>query len=131
MEEAPEKEEIVGKKDSRHNIFLYIMLAGCLIAIAVSFYFFYFKKDYDFYIETKCDPQTENCFFRDCENNPDICPPNGFSYYNQYIIKARDFKSCSNEDCTEACATNLIKCNKVECLPDEADNNGDVCQAQN
>jgi len=120
-EEIVEREEIIkeGKRESKHNVFLYIMLAGCLIAIITSFYFFYFKKDYDFFIETKCDPATETCFYRDCENNPDICPPNNFSYYNQYAISAKDFEKCVNEDCTEACATGLIKCTKIECTKDD------------
>jgi len=118
-------EEIVEKEEKGHNIFLYIMLAGCLIAIATSFYFFYFKKDYDFFIETECNKDTETCFFRDCENEPDLCPPNNFSYYNQYTIRANDFRYCADEDCTEACATNLINCTKIECT--ETDIADGVC----
>jgi len=108
-------EESIKKEEKSHNIFLYIMLAGCLVAIAVSFYFFYLKKDYDFFVETECNSETETCFYRDCEASPDDCPPNNFSYYNQYTISANDFKYCENEDCTEACATGLIKCTKIEC----------------
>ena len=78
-----------------------------------------FSKDYDFFIETQCDSATETCFYRDCENSPDDCPPNGFSYYNQLTIKASDFKYCVNEDCTEACATGLIQCEKTECTDDD------------
>jgi len=112
-------------EEKGHNIFLYIMLAGCLITIVTSFYFFYFKKDYDFFIETECNSEAETCFYRDCENEPDICPPNGFSYYNQYTISANDFKYCVDEDCTEACATGLINCEKVECT--EVDVADGVC----
>lgn len=97
-----------------HNIFLYILLGGCLIAIIASFYFFYFKKDFNFIVETKCNPETETCFYRDC-TNPDDCPPNNLSYYNTYTLKARDFKACINEDCTEACITGAINCIKTEC----------------
>jgi hypothetical protein len=118
-EEVVEKEEVFEKKESKHNFFLYVMLAGCLITIVTSFYFFYFKKDYDFYVETKCDQKTEACFYRDCENNPDVCPPNNFSYYNQYTIKAGDFKYCGNEDCTVACTTGLIQCTKTECTEED------------
>lgn len=120
-----EEEKVEEKKEKRHNAFLYIMLGGCLIAIATSFYFFYFKKDYDFFIETQCDSATETCFYRDCENSPDDCPPNNFSYYNQYIIKAKDFKYCVDEDCTEACATGLIQCEKIECT--ESDISDSLC----
>lgn len=105
-------------KDSS-NLFLYILLASVLIVIVASFYSFYFKKNYDFFIETECNPETETCFFRDCENDPDICPPNNFSYYNQYTIKAKDFKVCKNEDCKEACGLGLIQCIKTECTDND------------
>lgn len=110
--------------EKRHNLFLYILLGGVLIAIASSFYFFYFKKDYDFIVETKCNPETEACFYRDC-TNPDDCPPNGLSYYNQYTINAGDFASCKDEDCTEACTLGTIACEKTECT--ESDINDGIC----
>jgi hypothetical protein len=97
------------------NLFIYILLAGVLIVIIASFYSFYFEKNYDFFVETECNPEMETCFFRDCENEPDICPPNNLSYYNQYTIKANDFKVCKNEDCKEACGLGLIQCIKTEC----------------
>ena len=102
------------EEDNKHNIFLYILLAGVLIAIISSFYFFYLKKDYDFIVETKCNPEIETCFYRDC-TNPDDCPPNNLSYYNEYTLRAKDFKVCVNEDCTEACTTGIINCVKTEC----------------
>ena len=52
IKKIEKKEE---KEESKHNAFLYIMLAGCLVAIAVSFYFFYFKKNYDFIVEVACE----------------------------------------------------------------------------
>ena len=107
------------------NFFLYLLLGCIFIAIASSFYFFYIKKDYDFFVETKCNPETETCFFRDCEGSPDICPPNNLSYYNQYTIKARDFKSCLNEDCTDVCNNKTIDCIKTECT--EGDINEGIC----
>jgi hypothetical protein len=117
----PEEEKII---EAKYNIFLYILLAGVIIAILSSFYFFYFKKDYDFIVETKCNPETETCFYRDC-TNPDDCPPNGLSYYNTYTLKASDFKMCENEDCTVACTTGAISCSKTECT--ESDINDGVC----
>jgi len=106
------------EEDKKHNLFLYTLLGGVLIAILSSFYFFYFKKDYDFIVETQCNPETETCFYRDC-TNPDDCPPNGLSYYNTYTLKASDFKACVNEDCTLACTTGAIKCIKTECTESE------------
>jgi hypothetical protein len=104
----PEAEKV------EHNYFLYILLGGCLISIISSFYFFYFKKNYDFIVETSCNPETETCFYRDCIN-PDDCPPNNLSYYNEYTIKAGDFQNCVNEDCTEACKASAIDCIKTKC----------------
>ncbi|MFA6354903.1 MAG: hypothetical protein WCW65_00555 [Candidatus Paceibacterota bacterium] len=117
------------EEDKKHNLFLYILLAGVIITILSSFYFFYFKKDYDFIVETQCNPETETCFYRDCESSPDDCPPNGLSYYNTYTLKASDFKSCVNEDCTEACTAGTINCIKTECT--ETDINDEVCVVPN
>ncbi len=105
------------KKES--DFFIYILLAGVLVVIISSFYSLYFKKNYDFFIETECNPEVETCFFRDCENEPDICPPNNLSYYNQYTIKANDFKKCENENCKEACGLGLIHCVKTECTEND------------
>jgi len=113
------------EEEKKHNIFLYVLLIGVIISIASSFYFFYFKKDFNFIVETKCNPETETCFYRDC-TNPDDCPPNGFSYYNTYTLRARDFKACGvNEDCLEACTTGAISCTKTECT--ESDITEGVC----
>lgn len=111
------------KKES--DFFIYVLLAGVLIVIITSFYSLYFKKNYDFFIETECNPEMETCFFRDCENEPDICPPNNFSYYHQYTIKARDFSACENENCKEACSLGTIQCIKIECT--QADIDADIC----
>ena len=107
------------------NLFLCILLAGVFITIIVSFYSFYYKKNYDFFVETQCNPKTETCFFRDCEVNPDICPPNNLSYYNIYSLNAGDFKSCVNEDCTLVCTTGTINCTKTECT--DSDINDGTC----
>lgn len=111
-----------GEKDNKHNTLLDILLAGVLIAIAASFYSFYYQKNYDFFIETQCDPSTETCFYRDCENNLDVCPPNNLSYYNQYTIKARDFRFCPDEDCSNTCKTGVINCIKTECTEEDISN---------
>lgn len=116
---------VENKTGKEHNIFLIILLAGILISIAVSFYSFFYKKNYDFFIETSCDPVNEVCFYRDCENNPDLCPPNNLSYYHKYTIKARDFKYCSNEDCTEVCKTGAIECAETKCT--ESDIGDGIC----
>jgi len=112
----PENEE------KKHNLFLYVLLALVFVAIVSSFYFFYLKKDYDFIVETECNPEIEMCFFRDCEHSLDGCPPNNLSYYNQYTINANDFQSCANEDCSYVCSNNIISCIKTECINDDIQN---------
>jgi len=120
----PEKEEI--KK--QHNFFLNALMILCLLAIGASFYFYYFKKDYDFIVEAKCDPTAETCFYRDC-TNPDDCPPNQLSYYNTYTIKAHDFRFCLEGDCDQVCKNGLISCQKTECT--ESDISYGICLIPN
>jgi hypothetical protein len=116
------------QEEKKHNLILYVLLGGCIIAIISSLYFFYFKKDYEFIVETKCDPTTETCFYRDC-TNPDDCPPNNLSYYNQYSLKASDFKACADEDCSYACVNNVISCIKIECTISDVEN--ETCVSPN
>jgi hypothetical protein len=100
--------------DKKSDWFLWLIGVSCLAAIFVSFYFFYFKKDYDFIVEVACDPLKEICFQRDC-SNPDDCPPNELSDFKRYSLNAGDFNKCANEDCTEACESGAIKCEPVPC----------------
>ncbi len=104
--------------EKKINWFLWLVGISCLIVISTSFYSFYFKKNYDFVVETACDPTMEACFQRDC-SNPDDCPPNGLSDFKRYTLSAGDFKECANEDCSSACSTGLIKCEQLECTPDD------------
>lgn len=102
----------------QHNIFLYIIGLSSLAVILIAFYSFYFKKDYNFIVETSCDNTTETCQYRDCSIEGD-CPPNNLSYYNTYTIKASDFATCTNEDCTQACKEGIISCEKTECTEND------------
>jgi hypothetical protein len=106
------------EEQEKHNIFLYLLLGGIFIAVAASFYFFYFKKDFDFIVEVACDPAKEECIQRDC-TNPDDCPPNGYSDFKRYTLNANDFEYCKDEDCKSVCENNEIKCTQIACIPDE------------
>ena len=97
-----------------HNIFLYTLLTSCAVVILISFYSFFFQKNYDFIVETKCDNTTETCFYRDCSVDGN-CQPNNLSYYKVYTLKARDFSKCTNEDCTDFCNQNNRICTQTEC----------------
>ncbi|MDD5721204.1 MAG: hypothetical protein PHT16_02020 [Candidatus Pacebacteria bacterium] len=108
----------MSEEDKKSDWFLWLIGISCLVAILVSFYFFYFKKDYDFIVEVACDPSVEICFQRDC-SNPDDCPPNELSDFKRFSLKASDFKMCENEDCANACEAGTIKCEPIECEEDE------------
>ena len=105
------------ENEKKVNWFLWLIGISCLMAVASAFYFFYYKKDYDFIVEVVCDTSKETCFQRDC-SNPDDCPPNGLSDFKRYILNAGDFKMCANEDCTNACETGAIKCEPIQCEED-------------
>jgi hypothetical protein len=103
------------KTNKKNDWFLWLIGISCLVAIFCAFYFFYYKKDYNFIVEVACDPLKETCFQRDC-SNPDDCPPNGLSNFKRYSLNAGDFKMCANEDCANVCETGIIKCEPVKCV---------------
>lgn len=98
----------------KNNIFLSIIFLSCVAIIAFAFYSFYINRNFPFLVETQCDNTKEICFYRDCTVEGD-CPQNNLSYFNKYTIKARDFDSCTNGDCTQACENKVISCEKAEC----------------
>ncbi len=104
-------------EEKKFNWFLWLISISCLTIISISFYFFYYKKDYDFLVEVACDPTQETCFQRDC-SDPDNCPPNGLSDFKRYSLNAADFRMCENEDCKNVCENGIIKCEQVECSAD-------------
>ncbi len=108
----------------QHNFLAKGLLFCVFLTIVSSFYFFFFKKDYDFVMETACDPSKEMCLQRDC-TNPDNCPPNGLATFKRYSIKASDFKYCENENCDKACVSWQIKCTPIRCESDSTA--GEIC----
>lgn len=107
--------EQIEKKGS--NWFLFLVGLCSLAVILASFYFFYFKKDFNFLVETACDPNREVCIERDCAN-PDDCPPNQLPIFKRYLVNAEDFQFCENEDCLSVCEAGIIECELLECVED-------------
>jgi len=107
--------------------FLWLIGVSCLAVIVGAFFSFYFQKDYDFIIEVSCNPIEETCFQRDC-SDPNNCPPNGFSLFKRYSLRASDFQLCENEYCASACANGIIKCEQIECEENEI--LGEFCTSQ-
>ncbi len=92
----------------RNNFLTLLFALMIMVAAGSVFYKFYFAKNYDFTVEVSCNPETESCLERDCESEE--CPPNGFETFQTYVISAKNFKYCTNDDCTEFCRVNSNKC---------------------
>ncbi len=101
-----------------------LFIASFVGVIASNWYHFFYAKNFDYLIEASCDPASEVCFFRDCENDPDSCPPNELSYYKSYYVNAGDFAECSNNSCSPECETGTIACTLIPCGEAEED----VCE---
>jgi len=114
-----ENKEVLNTSETKENIekrhpnyFLVFVFLSLFLVVFSAFYNLYFKKDYDFLVETSCDNSIENCFYRDC--SVEECPPNNLSLYKQYHMRAYDFEKCENEDCTNLCTTTNL-CTQVLC----------------
>ncbi len=105
--------------------FLITLIISCILCISAMFYIFYYKQDFQFIVETSCDPTSQTCFYRDCSLLETECPPNNYSYYKSYNINAADFKYCSNEDCKNVCESGSIQCEENQCTEDDI--NTGVC----
>lgn len=98
-----------------------IFVLSFIIAVGVSWYRYSYTKNYDYLVEAPCDPAYDSCFFRDCEGDPDNCPPNGLSYYDQFYVKAYDFPKCADDSCAYECLTGAVSCTQVVCGESEED----------
>lgn len=103
------------KKISANGFFFVLLLACSLTAFGVSFWKYSYTENYDFIVEASCDPKIDKCYFRDCEANPDACPPNGLSHYKVLKVKAYDFYKCADNSCKAECESGKITCTQVEC----------------
>jgi hypothetical protein len=107
------------------SVFLTMAFLGLfLTAIGSNWYHYMYSKNYQYQTEAQCNPENEKCFYRDCENEPDSCPPNNLSYYKIWEMSAADFPQCSDNSCERECSSNKIACEPTLC--DESV--GDVCQ---
>lgn len=102
------------KKTPASQILTALFTVTVVGAIAVSFYHYFYKKNYDYLVESACDPTVEVCFIRDC-NEADACPPNGLAIYKQYQIRASDFKGCTDNSCLHECESGAVKCVPIAC----------------
>lgn len=101
-----------------------ILIAAMVVAvIAATSWFFLVRKDYEFVVEVPCDPETEICYARDCEEEE--CPVNGLETYTVFTLRAADFARCADGTCLMECRTGEISCSEAICGESEED----VCAA--
>ncbi len=101
------------QKSHLNSILTILFFLSFLLAIGASYYKYFYTKNYDYLVEATCDPNAGKCFYRDCENNPDSCPPNNLSYYKEYYVKAYDFPKCSDNSCQTECENGTISCKMI------------------
>ena len=111
------------KKHWAHRALAALFILTFILAIGFCFYHYFYTQNYDYLVEASCDPNSENCFYRDCDLLPEECPPNQLSFYTQYQLKAYDFKTCADNSCKKECEGGVIACEKIVCGSDS----GDVC----
>lgn len=111
------------KNNWGNSVLIIVFILTLILAIGSSYYRYFYSKNFDYLVEANCDPEVENCFYRDCESSPDDCPPNGLVNYKSYKVKAYDFKKCSDNSCLNECVSGTISCEVIACDVE----NGDVC----
>lgn len=116
-------------KPFKNNInFILTILGVCLFLVAASFsYVNYFEnKDFPMSLESSCNPETENCFYRNCSEEE--CPPNGLEIYKYLEVPAWFFEKCSENSCSKECIDNPSHCVYTQCDPDSEE---DTCWIPN
>ncbi len=93
------------------TIFVFISI---FLVLCCAYAKYIFAKDYIFYIEGSCNPETQSCFVRNCD---EYCPPNGLDTYSAYHIQAREYLKCTSNDCASICENSVTKnvCEQITC----------------
>jgi hypothetical protein len=85
----------------KKHIFIAFVTATLFLCGLTAYAKFFHFKEYEFYVEVACDPETTICFERNCDEAE--CPPNKLSHYSSYTISANDFALCQNNNCKNVC----------------------------
>lgn len=99
--------------ETSSKVLLSLLCISVMIIIVATANHFLIKKDYNFALETACDPLEHNCFVRDCDT--DECPPNGLEYYRIFEVPAGDFETCLENDCLRECESGAVQCIETVC----------------
>ncbi|MEK7462311.1 MAG: hypothetical protein AAB618_01945 [Patescibacteria group bacterium] len=104
-------------KNAGTGLFTRFIIISIFLITLSAYTRFIFAKDYSFYIEAACDPSSEICFLRDCE---EYCPPNELEHYKAFTIPAAAFEQCSDNSCSNICEEGSV-CERIECGASEED----------
>lgn len=91
-----------------------VLLASTAVAVVMSFYTYFFTKNYDFLVEAPCHTSFQQCYVRDCSAGE--CPPNNLSSYSLYRVPAGLFGSCTDNGCLNICTQGNTACKNIPCL---------------
>lgn len=111
------------KKSWPNTLVVWLFILSVIVVGAACFYRYFYTKNYDVRVEASCNPELEDCSYRDCTTDPSECPPNGLAIYKVYTIKAYDFEKCIDNSCKNECESSQIQCEQIAC--DESE--GDIC----
>lgn len=87
-----------------------LALTAIMFLLSVGRYFV--LTDYYILVEAPCDPQTQSCYIRDCD---DYCPPNELAIYREFSIPAGMFKQCTDNSCLNVCLSEEGVCGENIC----------------
>lgn len=112
--------------DKRLSLRIKILTILTTLSVLLVFFTAYTKyihaKDYYFFVEAPCDETSQTCFVRDCD---EYCPPNELEIYKVFLIKAKDFNTCTENSCANICENTATEdfCEEIMCDVE----NGDDC----
>jgi hypothetical protein len=112
-------------KGVKNNInFILTILGVCLFLVAASFsYVNYFEnKDFIMSLESSCDSESENCFYRSCTEEE--CPPNQLEVYKKVEVPAWFFANCTENSCSKECNSEPGYCKITYC---DSESDDDSC----
>lgn len=91
-----------------------VLIISVMIVFGQSMYENYVARNYFFYVEASCNPATNECYSRTCDNNGD-CPPNNLTTYRIFQLPASQFHDCSDNSCLNICPSSAYDCEEIKC----------------
>lgn len=113
------RDECVGVRTTNETysplVMHWILLVAVIIALLASMYKYVWLQDYYFYVEANCDPSVQECYTRNCDEEE--CPPRGLTNYRLFLISAKTFQACADNQCSNVCIEGSELCTEVPCDP--------------